>query len=63
VAIDDGSASHSPRIRWYPDVMRPWARWLARLQRGTEAAKQLPTGGDTNGLGAFRWLRELPVSN
>ena len=65
-----GNRWHSPRIRWYPAVMRPGARWLVRLTRGTEAAEQRPTGvspyyhvgvrvWDTNGLGAFRSLREL----
>jgi hypothetical protein len=54
-----GNRQHSTRIPWYLDAMRPGARWLVRLPRGTEAAEQRPTGGDTNGLAAFCWLREL----
>jgi hypothetical protein len=35
-----GNRWHSPRIRWYPDVMSPGVRWLVRLPCGSEMAEQ-----------------------
>jgi hypothetical protein len=35
-----GNQWYSPRIPWYPDVMRPGVR----MPRGIEAAEQRPTG-------------------
>jgi hypothetical protein len=62
-----GDRWHSPRIPWFPDVVRPGARWLVRLPLGTEAAEQRRksvTWASESGIlsawgGAFRWLREL----
>jgi hypothetical protein len=61
-----GNRWHSPWIRWYPDVMSPWVRRLARLPRRFEAADQRQTEyesgvrvWDTNCLRAFRRLRHL----